>query len=117
MKINQWPYLNVMDDMHFNSLHRRSPAIPVKLDYGRLAPVLGGRLAVLAAIMTFFASYICGIVYYGWWLGMAVGWLPSIALAWLVAVAIEQVCGAVFHGLIKRQDFATSHPSCKSHDF
>lgn len=95
MKPNSWPYLNSLDNTHPGRLQFGNRPVFDSSGAQRPSSRMAGRFAALAAIIVFAATYIGGIVYYGWWLGMLVGWLPAITLAWLVGIATLQFSSMV----------------------
>ncbi len=97
MKPNFWPNLNSLDETHPGSLQFGNKSVSKSLNAQWLSVRMAGRFAALVAIIIFATSYIGGIMYYGWWLGMLVGWLPAVTLAWLMGIATLQFSTMVMH--------------------
>ena len=51
--------------------------------------VLGGRMAVILAILMFIAVYALSFAKAGLVLGIAIGWLPAAVMAWVTAQLIS----------------------------
>ena len=69
----------------------RHSAYPAPMPCAGLPSLAAGRLVTVLALLAFLGSYLCGIFFYGWKIGMAFGWLPAGTLAWLTAQALACV--------------------------
>lgn len=62
--------------------------VPKELDFVAKCNLLGRRIGAAAAVFTFVACYIYGIVKFGLLAGIGLGWLPASFLAWVAIIVI-----------------------------
>jgi hypothetical protein len=51
--------------------------------------VIAGRTGIVVGLLVFIATYLYGLLQFGWVLGLALGWLPCGLLAWLATVGTD----------------------------
>lgn len=62
--------------------------------------MIGGRTGVVVGLFVFVATYLYGLLHFGWLAGIAFGWLPCGLMAWLSALAAEAVTTSILRSII-----------------
>jgi hypothetical protein len=82
--------------------------VPKELDFAAKCNLLGRRIGAAAAIITFVACYIYGIVKFGLLAGIGLGWLPASFLAWVAIIVIAPLSTKLIWKIVGASTYLSS---------